>query len=937
MVGQKVSHYKITEKLGEGGMGVVYKALDTNLDRHVALKFFPQSATPSQKDKQRFIREAKSAAALNHPNVCTIHNADEFENRQFIVMEYVEGVTLRKKLEEGSLPTDTALHYAIQIADALAAAHQKQIIHRDIKPENIMVDEDDRIKVMDFGLAKFKDTGDITKTGDTVGTTAYMSPEQSKGTNIDHRTDIWSLGVVLYEMFSGQKPFHSEYPQAVIYSILNEEPEPIYEIKPELPAGLGAIIHKALEKSPDNRFQDIDDLNEELKKLYTPEEYRTGAGKTGIFPSASNLKERILSPVPMATFGTLIIIFLGWFFLMPQQNIGFEERDWIMVTDFDNKTGEEDFSQFLNTILEVGLTQSAYVNLYDRQQVLNILSNDLEVSGVKTLTMDVVSKAAAEKDVEVVVLPTIEQDEGSYLLAADIRDITSGITREVEPVKAKNKDAILKAMDQFSKRIRRKLGEPQSGISENYTPIIQATTASLEALKLYAEGMKIRLYEETTGYDLIEQAIELDPDFALAHAELGMHYYINGNRDLGEEHFKKAMDELDRLTLRERLWIRAVVADWRGNREKAIENYKSYLSQYPDDYTGWWRLGYAFLITGQYQNCIDAYSKVVEFNPNEPSSFINIATCSRAQEDNKQALQYYNRAFEISPELKKGTFVNNEYGFLLVSMGKLDEARETFELMLEDKDKKARGLRSLALLNTYTGHFSKAIEYFKEAALINKSNGILLSEYRDRMYLARAYKVKGRNAEFRQELQEIDSLLSEMDLSPSWLSRAGQLFARNDMVARATQVLGRIEKNIGDIVATSGVNRNTNDDQAFYHLLKGEIELAKHNYEQAEESLIIANNIVDIPDVMAYCYSQMGETEKAADNYQKVIDDKELNNEYQLQWILAHYRLAKIYEQQEKTDKAIAYYEQFLDIWKDGDEDIETLQDARNRVQNRKI
>lgn len=933
MIGQMISHYKVTEKIGEGGMGVVYKALDTNLDRYVALKFFPETATPSKRDKQRFIREAKSAAALNHPNVCTIHNVDEFENRQFIVMEYVAGETLREKMKAGALPTETALDYALQIAEAVSAAHRQQIIHRDIKPENIMIDSEGRVKVMDFGLAKFRDTGDITKTGDTVGTTAYMSPEQTKGRNIDHRTDIWSLGIVLYEMFSGRKPFFSEYPQAVIYSILNEEPEPINEIKPELPEGLTAIIRRALEKSPENRYQGIEQLHDDLEKLYAPEGYRTGTISTGNLTGASGLKERILSPVPMATVGTLIIVVLGWLLFMPQEKIGFEERDWIMVTDFDNRTDEDDFSQFLNTILEVGLNQSAYVNLYNRQQVLNILNNDLEISGVKTLTMDVVTKAADEENVGVIITPTIEQEDSSYILEADIRDITSGVTREMDPVRAENKDAILKAMDQFSKQIRLELGEPQSGISENYTPIIQATTSSLEALKLYAEGMKLRIYDEQTGYNLVEQAVELDPKFALAHAELGMHYYINGQRQEGEAHFQKALEQMDRLTVRERLWIRAVVEDWRGDREKAIENYKSYLSQYPDDYTAWWRLGYTYLITGKYQNCIDAYSGVVEFNPDDPSAFINLATCNKALEQNEQALEYYNRAFEINPDMKKGMYVNNEYGFMLVEMGKLEEARETFELMLSEKDKKARGLRSLALLNTFTGHFSKAIDQFKEAALINKSNGIKLSEYRDRMYLARAYKVKGMEKEFNQELDEIDQLMENMDLSPSWLASAGQLYARNQMLDKAEQILERIEQNIGNIVATSAVSRNTNQDQAFYYLVKGEIDLARKNFEEARESLVIAHNILEMPEVLAYSYYQTGEWEKAKENYLAVLEEKSLNNETQLEWILAHYRLAKVYEQQENTEQAQSYYQQFVDIWKNGDEDIEKLQKARKRMQ----
>ena len=935
MIGQMVSHYKLTEKIGEGGMGVVYKALDTNLDRHVALKFFPESATPSKKDKQRFIREAKSAAALNHPNVCTIHNVDEHEGRQYIVMEYIEGETLREKMDAGSLSSDTSLDYAIQITEALGAAHQKNIIHRDIKPENIMIDGEGRVKVMDFGLAKFKNTGDITKTGDTLGTTAYMSPEQAKGGHVDHRTDIWSLGVVLYEMFGSKKPFLREYPQAVIYSILNEEPERINSLKPELPYKLANAIHKALEKSIEKRYQSAEELNEDLKTIYDPKGYKTR--QTGALRSVSALKKRLFSPVPLTALGVLAIIALGLLLILPREKIAFEERDWIMVTDFNNQTKEEDFSLFLNTILEVGLSQSAYVNLYDRQQVLNILSSDLEVSGVKTLTMDVVSKAADEENVSVIIIPAIKQEGDSYLLSAKIRDTESNITREVEPVRAESKDAVLKAMDQFSKRIRLMLGESPSSISDSYTPIVQATTSSLKALKLYAEGMRMRLYDQETGYDLVEQAVELDPKFALAHAELGRHFYINGNRKRGEEHFKKALNEMNRLTLRERLWIRAIVADWRGNREKAIENYKSYLSQYPDDYTGWWRLGYAYLVTGQYQDCIDAYSRVVEFNPNEPSSFINVATCYRALDKNEQALSYYQRAFKINPEAKKGRYVNNEYGFLLVKMGKLEEARETFQLMLSEKDKKAKGLRSLGLLNTYTGHFSEAIDYFKQAALLNRSNGILLSEYRDRMYLARAYKAKGMDSEFSQQLDEIERLLGKMELSPSWLARSGQIFARNGMINQAEEILNRIEKNLGDIVATSGVNRNISEDQAFYHLVKGEIALARKNYAKATESLVIANNIVEIPEVLARCYYKAGEPEKAIEYYRKVISEKNLNSEGQLRWIMAHYRLGEIYEQQEKADEAIKYYEQFINIWENGDEDLVALKEAKSRVESLSI
>jgi len=267
MIGQTISHYDITEKLGEGGMGVVYKARDTKLDREVALKFLPESLTPTEEDRRRFIREAKSAAALNHPNICTIYSVDEHEGRQFITMEYIEGETLRDKMDRGDLPVQTALNYGSKIAEALAAAHEKGIIHRDIKPANIMVDSKGRIKVMDFGLAKLKQGRDITKTGDTVGTLAYSSPEQIRGEEVDHRSDLFSLGIVFYEMLAGQKPFRGEHQAAMTYAIVNEDPASIKNFVPEAPDKLERFFRKALAKDPQERFGSAGEMKEALEAL----------------------------------------------------------------------------------------------------------------------------------------------------------------------------------------------------------------------------------------------------------------------------------------------------------------------------------------------------------------------------------------------------------------------------------------------------------------------------------------------------------------------------------------------------------------------------------------------------------------------------------------------------------------------------------------------
>jgi len=265
MVGQTISHYKILEKLGEGGMGVVYKAEDTNLKREVAIKFLPRHIAANEADRERFKIEAQAAAALNHPNIATIYAIEEIDDEMFIVMEYIDGQELKQRIDAGPLKVDEVLNIAMQIVDGLQAAHNKGVFHRDIKSANIMLTENDRVKIMDFGLAKIKGQMKLTKTGTTVGTVAYMSPEQTRGQEVDHRTDIWSFGVVLYEMLTGQLPFKGEYEQAIVYSILNEEPEPVTGFGTSVTMRLERIVNKALVKNPAERYQTADEILVDLR------------------------------------------------------------------------------------------------------------------------------------------------------------------------------------------------------------------------------------------------------------------------------------------------------------------------------------------------------------------------------------------------------------------------------------------------------------------------------------------------------------------------------------------------------------------------------------------------------------------------------------------------------------------------------------------------
>ena len=267
MIGQTVSHYRILEKLGDGGMGVVYRAHDTTLDRDVALKFLPTAISGKPTDLQRFRQEAQTISALNHPNIATIHELGEHDGMQFIVFEYIERGTLKSRLSGGPLTIPEVMDSAIQIGEGLAHAHSHGIIHRDIKSENVMLTGESRLKITDFGLAKLQHTAGLTKTGATVGTAAYMSPEQARGDVVDHRTDIFSFGIVLYEMVTGQLPFKGEFEAALLYEIVNTNPRPVRELRPDAPDGLEGIIDRALEKDVTRRYQSVDAMLTDLRAL----------------------------------------------------------------------------------------------------------------------------------------------------------------------------------------------------------------------------------------------------------------------------------------------------------------------------------------------------------------------------------------------------------------------------------------------------------------------------------------------------------------------------------------------------------------------------------------------------------------------------------------------------------------------------------------------
>jgi tetratricopeptide (TPR) repeat protein/predicted Ser/Thr protein kinase len=945
-VGQMISHYKIVEKIGQGGMGEVYLADDFSLQRKVALKFLPPELGGNPSAHRRFIREAKSAAAIDHPYICHINEVGESEGIDFIVMEYVEGQTLQEKLQQGPLPLKEAQQIALEVVEALEEAHAKGIIHRDLKPANIMVTSKGHAKVMDFGLAKqAPDSGEIdlqdktlsaiTQSGAILGTPAYMSPEQFQGKPADSRSDLFSFGIVLYEMLTGIHPFRQLSMLETVSYTLTKPPHPLDLAKYQIPRDLKDILKKLLSKDPADRYQSAHELRPDLSNVFREERI----GTAGL---------RFSRPIWIII--ALVVFFLGivpmtwwlwdYYFHSPLDALAFQERDWILIADFENLTGDEVFDRSLYTAVTVGIQQSKYVNVLPQTRIDEALQRMRRENTAK-LDEAVACELAVREGIKAVLVFSIGEIGGVYSLTTRLVEPNKQTTVFSETATADGKDKVLSVLGRLIRTVRQSLGESMQSISSQSMPLPKVTTASLEALKIYADGKRLFLKDSETGTELIKQALEIDPDFAKAHATMGEYCYINNLRSKGEEHFLKALSLMDRLSTRERLWIQALIEDWRGNSDKAIERYKIYLAQYPDDSEGWFDLGWVYMARlNKHEKAIEAFKRALDINPSGAEFYLNIATCNLNLRRYEKAIEFYEKGFQLSPELITGEYLNDEYGFTLVRLGQFQKAKEVFNRMLtsESMAKRARGLRSIALLAMYHGKLLQAASNLKQSILINKSGGWRTSEYRDRMYLAMIYRLQGRTSDFTSELEAAKGTLSEAQFAPTWISILAKFYARIGKVKEASKLHAEMISQAENVTALSSINRSNQLDQAEIAMIEGEIDLAKGNTAEAieflESLLQWHSQNTNFLESLAFAHRKAGLLKEAASKYEEIISLFHLGKEAQESWIMAHYELGKIFRDMGNTEKAKEYYGKFLNIWKDADPDIPILKKAKAEYAN---
>jgi serine/threonine-protein kinase len=914
--------YTIKGELGSGGMAVVYLAFDIKHERNVAVKVLrPEVGLALGPD--RFLQEIKTTAQLSHPNILSLLDSGEVDGLLYYVMPFVEGETLRERMaREKQLSYDDAQQIVLEVGDALSYAHSRGVLHRDIKPENIMLESGHAI-IADFGIARAISDANmsrLTQAGMVVGTPAYMSPEQAAGGgDLDSRSDVYSLGAVFYEMLVGSAPFEAPTPQAVMARQLSEEVPRIGEARDTVPPIVDFAVNKALQKLPADRFATIHQFLEALKQTELT---------TGETAQLKKLEGRSGTRTKWIAAAIAVLSLVGAAALYSMSGVAFDEHDWILIADFENSTGDSIFDESLNTALVVGLQQSHHLNVFPESRVAETLQR-MGKPDVEKVDQAIGVEVALRENLRLLVVPRIGRVDSIYDLTFRIVDPVTGEGLKSRSVRANGKAEILPAMDKLAKRLRRDLGESMFEVARRDVRLEAATTPSLQALQYWSEGRMHfgqRRYEEAAA--LYRRALELDSNFALAHKDLGAVYYYNDDRPGGDPHFEKALALADRITERERLWIQAEILNWRAEREAAVDAYNVFLARYPEDRSGWFRLGYALMLLQRHDEAAAAFSRVLELDSLNAAAYINLATVEVLQHRYAEALPNYKKAFEINPAWRTSGNLNHEFGFTFAEMGDLDSARAVFELMLSESDnQEAQGRRSLGLLSLSTGKYHEGIEHLRQSVILYRTLNSDLSEYRSRLFLADAYRAIDAGPEFRTHLSRVGELARGESISPLWLAYAGKSYARNGMLRETGEILD---------LAVGRVNEDNQSDRAAIAFLRGEIALANGEYIEATEQFEMAyalqsNNFY--LEAVAHGYFVSGDFEAAESKYLEVTEDKSLGWEAQDPWILSFYYLGRTREELGKTAAAAEAYSQFLDIWKDGDDDIVALADARDRLQ----
>jgi serine/threonine protein kinase/Tfp pilus assembly protein PilF len=973
--------YQIIEEIGKGGMGRVYKVQDTKVQEKIALKLIKPEIAKDKKTIERFSNELRLARKIRHKNVCQMFDLGEERGTQFITMEYVSGEDLRSSIRRfGQLPIGKSISIAKQICEGLAEAHRLDVVHRDLKSNNIMIDKEGNVRIMDFGIARSLEAKGITGAGVMIGTPEYMSPEQVEGKEVDQRSDIYSLGVILYEMVTGRLPFEGDTPFTVGVKQKSEAPPNPKDLNSQIPDDLNRVILRCLAKEKENRYQSAGEVRSELGNIEKgiPTTERT-------IPDKKPLTSREITVtfgvkklwIPALVIIAVVIIGLILWQVLPKKAavpIPESETPSLAVMYFENNTGDTGLDQYrkaISDLLITDLSQSKYLQVLSGAKLFNILDK-MGVLEERTFSSDALEEVANRGRVRYVIV-------GSYSKAGDVYrlnySLLDGRTSDIigtDTVQGRGEESIWTMVDELTRKIKANLDLSEEMLADDLDRDIgEITTSSPEAYKYYSEGAKYdHLGQFKKSIELMEKAVEIDPEFAMAYRSMGITYADIGYHSKAKETKRKAFELSNRVSTRERYQIQG---DFYWEKEetydKAIEAYSRLLELYPEDTDANVNLGSIYRELQDWDKAKERFEVLKQAGDESMWPYLNLALVAMHRgsfDEAKEEIEYYFENFSDNGSLHRTLALNYVYqgkldqalseidkashlqpdiysnqlgrGYLYLYKGDLAEAEKEYQKLLKLDEPRAHyeGLRALAYLSLLKGKFNKAKEYVRQCIIWADDMEEMTSKAWSHGYLAYIYAVSGHCEQALKELDESWKTAVAADLTSYqkynyyW---QGFVYSMMGLLDKALEAADEFKTRID-----KGIYKYEIRD---YYDLIGLIELKNGDFSKSEEYIkkaipLYTNGPLNIPatahETLAFAYYESGDLKSAQEEFAKIVKLTSGRLNFGHIYAKAFYMLGKIYEEQGDTSKAIEHYEKFLELWRDADPGLPEVEDSRKRL-----